>query len=98
MAQDGGKIGEDLGFKKLDLPPCTSASEVFRCQVCAGPGSTLPVGDNDQERRYCHPSQRVMARNNMSSPPGKLKSQVQGSLCQGRTGQAVISQVHHVLK
>ena len=36
----GGKIGEDLGFKKLDLPPCTSASEVFRCQVCAGPGSS----------------------------------------------------------
>lgn len=27
---------------------------------------------------------RVMARNNMSSPPGKLKSQVQGSLCQGQ--------------
>ena len=38
----GDKISEGLGFKKPDLPPCTSASEVFRCQVhlCAGSGSS----------------------------------------------------------
>lgn len=32
----GGKIGEDLGFKKLDLPPCTSASGSVQVpSVCA---------------------------------------------------------------
>ena len=79
----GDKISEGLGCKKPDLPPCTSASEVFRCQVhlCAGSGSS--PGRRRRSGKKTLSSRSGSWPETMFFPPGKLKSQVQGSLCLG---------------
>lgn len=87
-------VSRNLTCLRVPLPQKCSGA---KC-ICVPGLAPLPVGDNGQERRYCCPSQGH-GQKKYVFPSREIKESGAREPVSGRkTGQAVISQVHGVLK